>query len=250
MGMHPSSIVNQYGSVKITDPHFIIAWSPEIGADGWEDFALLSWSPTPEQMKLEILYHTVDDEILDELHREIDFYLYALKNTDPVGYLEYHCAVLANVYSHIHFNRVGKITLRAFRYYVIKRSLQLGIYESGLVRDLTENLMPLVNYHYLSPLADNDTKRIHKVTVTDYDFNIRLLMRVFKQLNEKDGTALETLNYIQAGKLMSSLPLSTYCQMIALFRHFGLIKHKNLGPLLLFYYVNKREVETLHEATS
>lgn len=244
------SIKNQYGSVSVTEPHFIIAWSDQIGADDWKDFALLSMAFTPSEMKLELLYSSVDEEILDKLHQEIDFYLYELKNNDPVGYLEYHCQTLSNVYSQIHFSLVDRITLKIFKYYVDKRSLQLGIYDSSLPRDLEGNFIPIVNYHYLSPMADGDQGRVHKATVTDYDYHVRLLSRVMRKLNEKEGTKLETVNCLQIGKVINGMSLNTYCHMLALFRAFALIKHKHLGPLLLFYYVNKREVESLAESVS
>lgn len=244
------SIKNQYGSVSVTEPHFIIAWSDQIGADDWKDFALLSMAFTPSEMKLELLYSSVDEEILDKLHREIDFYLYELENNDPISYLEYHCQTLSNVYSHIHFSLIDRIDQASFQYYIITRSRQLGICDSSLARDLAENLLPIVNYHYLSPMADGDQGRVHKVTVTDYDYHMRLLSQGMKKLNEKEGTRLETVNCLQIGKLINGMSLNTYCHMLALFRNFELIKHKHLGPLLLFYYVNKREVESLTESVS
>lgn len=242
------SIINQYGSVKITDPHFLISWTDELGGTDWEGVALLSWVSVPE-MKLELLYPDLAVETLDKLISTVDFYLFHLKNPDPVGYLEYHTRTVSNAYGPVHFTLVdGGITLNKFKYYIRTRSLQLGIH--GLPNDLQENLMPIVNYHYLTPLADNDTKRIHKVTVTDYDFHLRLLMRVMKRLNREEGTKLETVNFLHMSRFINDLSLNTYCHMLALLRHFGLIKHKNLGPLLLFYYVNKREIESLAESTS
>lgn len=58
-------------------------------------------------MEQKLLFHK-DEEVLDDVRKELDFFLVELGEEDPWAYAIYHCSTASNMYSKVHWGYYPK----------------------------------------------------------------------------------------------------------------------------------------------
>jgi hypothetical protein len=99
----------QEGRVDLAKQHFELRYGPaEDGwtEDGWIPVALIG-PPKNRIVNVQFLVDPSDPnnaETVNDVKREIQFYLIDKGETDPWGYAKYHCGTESNIYSPVHWS--------------------------------------------------------------------------------------------------------------------------------------------------
>jgi hypothetical protein len=95
------------GVVDTSNEHIEIRFgnSSDSGWDTWVPIALVS---PPHQFKFTVQFlisrkDSKAKDMIEAVHRELDFYLVEKEEPDPWIYAQHHCRTGANVYSNVHW---------------------------------------------------------------------------------------------------------------------------------------------------
>lgn len=99
----------QEGPVDPAKQHFELRYGP--AEDGWTE---TGWTPValigpPKNCIVNVQFlvdpnEAKNEEAVNDVKSEIQFYLIDLRKPDPWGYAQYHCGTQSNVYSPVHWS--------------------------------------------------------------------------------------------------------------------------------------------------
>ncbi len=97
------------GKVDRSEEHFELRHGDARAGGGWRDWlpVALIGPARGGAFQVEFLIDETTEAhrvALEELRRELTFYLVDLDRPDPWGYARHHCDTMANVYSKIHWS--------------------------------------------------------------------------------------------------------------------------------------------------
>ena len=97
----------QEGGVDRTKQHFELRYgSRDSGWSEWIPVALIG-PPKGRIVNVQFFLETTEPknaEAVDNVKREIQFYLIDKAETDPWAYARYHCGTESNIYSNVHWS--------------------------------------------------------------------------------------------------------------------------------------------------
>ena len=228
-----------YGTVDIRNPHFCISWKNSNVNGNYELIMVLSTAPDVEKMKLCLLVHDIKYErAIKEIQEEVVYYLYKLKNPDPVSYLVYHATTLANVYSNVHFIFIEKINDKNLLYYIKTRSKQIGVYYINFVSEL-EKKYAIIAVKVLRNRACgrsfiSDKEHFNKKLFELYDL-------ILEKMPAVDDFKIETsFTIIEFSKWLADLDLHSFCIILSYLKKIKLIKLADVEDYLKFFYLNRK----------
>jgi hypothetical protein len=111
--MNSGTTVNRWqeGRVDRAKEHFELRYGSvkDCAWDEWLPAALIGL-PFDGVVNVQFLVDPSDplkEDVVSEVKREIQFYLFELKKPDPWLYAKYHCGTSSNVYSQVHWSFFG-----------------------------------------------------------------------------------------------------------------------------------------------
>ena len=110
----------KYGNVSLNKEFFSLSWRENLQVDEYHQIMVVSVERHVHEMKMEFLVHDLKyEKAISDVVNEINYYLFELKNPDPIGYLIYHSQnALANVYSTVRCTYVENITKNNILFYL------------------------------------------------------------------------------------------------------------------------------------
>ena len=227
----------EQGDVNIAEPHFLISYSDNYGVDNWRSIAVLSLSlQNVNDMRLALLLYGIDDTIIEMMHRELNFYLFQLKNSSVLEYLIFHCSSMSNIYSNIHFTYVQEINKNNFLYYIKTQSKLLGIFFNSFIADIQQCYLQ----HEVKLIFDKALYKTNPDAVEDYNKNLNYFYRlIFIVLPKQKGFIInDKFNLVELSQYISTISIKEFSYILNYLRHAGL-KNSGIMRLLKFYHTNK-----------
>ena len=198
-----------------------MSWRENLQVDEFHQIMVVSIERHVHEMKMELLVHDLKyEKAIADVVNEINYYLFELKNPDPIGYLIYHSQnALANVYSTVRFTYVENITKNNILFYLITRCKQLCIYDDSSAIDIQKKLvdyqiLKLFNYNidlnHPSKFNQNFNELLEIInnklpTHDNFDLNYNFTVFEFSRwLASLDSCQLANiLNYLKKIKLVN-----------------------------------------------
>lgn len=226
----------EQGDVNITEPHFLISYTHELGPDNRQPIAVLSITDNIQNMRLSTLIYGLDAQTTNALHNELNFYLYSKGERDPISYLVYHCSTMANAYSNIGFTYVPEINKNNFLYYIKTQSKLLGIFLNSFIADIQQCYLQ----HEVKLIFDKALYKTNPDAVEDYNKNLNYFYRlIFIVLPKQEGFIInDKFTLVEFAQYISTLSIKEFSFILNYLRH---IKLNNTGVmrLLKFYHTNQ-----------
>ncbi len=224
-----------FGKINISNPHFAIYFSDN-ETSHWELIGLLSVAQMVEDIRLALYTKKVQNpNVYKLLQNELHFYLYELKNPNPISYLIYHCSTLSNVYSKIHFSFIPEITKDNLIYYIKTNSKFIGIYDDKNVSILQEK--------YFNIIFDNIYKKAigkYNIDKNNYNYQLQVLNEyLFNELPRVGQFQLEEgMTNEELSQFISKLQILDFCNILNYLLKIKIMKRKEIENMLIFFYVN------------
>ncbi len=95
--------------------HFDLRYGDASAPGGWNEWTPIAIVGLKRKglVNVQFLINRTDprnSQIVDDVVKELNFYLAELNKPDPWRYLEYHCGTLSNVYSPVHWSFISGST--------------------------------------------------------------------------------------------------------------------------------------------
>jgi len=230
---------NKFGDVDLTKPHFGIYYGNNSSNDIYELIMVLSVAQTVDEMRLCLLVHDITyEQVIKEVQNEISYYLFGLKNPDPIGYLIYHCQTLANAYSNVRFSFVQKIHKNNILYYFNARPKQLNIYNDSFTTAFQRRYFELsVDQIYELAIGRDIQGRAANYNKDLYDIYEIIF---FKLIQIDNLEIIETPTIVEFSKWLSKLKVLDFCNILNYLNKVKLVNFADVERLLKLYHLNAR----------
>ena len=231
----------KYGHVSLNKNFFSLSWRENLQVDEYHQIMVVSIDRNVHEMKMELLVHDLKyEKAIADVVNEINYYLFELKNPDPISYLIYHSQnALANVYSTVRFTYVENISKNNILLYLITRCKQLCIYNDSYATDIQKKL---VAYQILKLFNYNID--LNHPSKFNQNFN-ELLEIINNKLPVHDNFDLNTnFTVFEFSRWLASLDSYQFANMLNYFKKIKLIKTGDILKFIEVYDHTKSEFQT------
>ena len=230
----------KFGEVDLTKPHFCISWKNNLISDDYKVIMVLSVAETVDEMRLCLLEHDISfEDAINSILYQVNYYLYELKNYDPILYLIYHSKQsFANVYSNVRFIYIDEIVKENILYYIITRSKHLCIYNDSSTTEIIKNL---VDYQILKLFNYNIDLNYPSKFNENFNELLEIINNILPNLDNFD------LNYnftvFEFTRWLASLDSYQFANMLNYFKKIKLVKPSDILKFIEVYDQAKSEYQ-------
>lgn len=230
----------RYGNVDPNKEFFSISWRENSQTEDYHQIMIVSADSEVSQIKMELLVHDLKyEKAIKEVVNELNYYLFELNHSDPIGYLIYHCQTMANVYFTVRFTYVNNISKNNILFYIITRSKQLCIYNDSFATDIINKL---VDYQILKLFNYNID--LNYPSKFNHNFN-ELLEIINNRLPSHDNFDLNyNFTIFEFSRWLSTLDCYQFANILNYFKKMKLIKTGDILRYIEVYDQAKSEFQT------
>lgn len=231
----------KFGDVDITKPHFLLTWRESYRDTQSIQIAVLSEPTNIDDVRLCLLTGDIKHEdAIKEVIQEVEYYLFELKNPDPIRYLADHHArnALANIYSNVRFTFVERISTDTIFYFLKLKAKKLKIYNSSFVYDLMQYYVNIAVDDVFDKALGND-----KIECADkYNANLNhLYSLIYKDIPASNGFAMDnSIPIPKFSRLIDKMDINEYCNVLNYLRKMRQVTTEEARDLLRFYILNQK----------
>jgi len=241
----------RYGTIDITRSHFLIYFNPDPGGDPSirQPIAILSSADFVSNMRLELLTHNINDMLsLELMHKELNYYLFELKNRDNIEYLKYSCSTISNLfYSKIVFNYIEKIDSNNILYYFITRSKQIGIYNNLSVTEMQKRYVKITVERIFGVALEKSSKS----DAINYNNDLYAFFElVFHKTPLANNFEInDPFTIIVFSKWLSRLNISEITNILNFLKKINLVNNFDIDIFLKLYHSNSKNYKCIQACT-
>lgn len=227
----------QFGDVDLTKPHFCISWKNNLISDDYKVIMVLSVAETVDEMRLCLLEHDISfEDAINSILYQVNYYLYELKNYDPILYLIYHSKQsMANIYSNVMFSYIENIDKNCMLYYIIAKSKIICIYNNRCVSKILSMYMDRAANDLFKRKINEEDNSVYNNDFIEF-YNI-----ICNYLPKADEFELkQKFSFIEFSKWIKKLTAFQFSNIINYLNKIRIIKIKdNIRFVNLHYRITK-----------